>query len=149
MVHATIQKVTHDIESLAFNTAISQLMICLNAFSGEGKPLPRAAAEPFVQLLAPFAPHLGEELWETLGHTGSIAYVPWPKLDAAYLVVDEVEIAVQIRGKIRARIKMPAEATPAEMEKIALEDEQVKGYLAGATPRKVIAVPKRLVNIVV
>ena len=149
MVHVTIQKVTHDIESLAFNTAISQLMICLNAFSGEGKPLPRAAAEPFVQLLAPFAPHLGEELWETLGHTGSIAYVPWPKWDAAYLVVDEVEIAVQIRGKIRARIKMPAEATPAEMEKIALENEQVKSYLAGATPRKVIAVPKRLVNIVV
>ena len=149
MLHETIKKVTNDIEGLAFNTAISQLMICLNAFSGEGKPLPREAAEAYVQLLAPFAPHLGEELWETLGHEGSIAYVPWPKWDEKALVVSEVEIAVQIRGKVRARILMPAEATPAEMEKLALADEQVIRSLNGATPRKVIAVPKRLVNIVV
>ena len=149
LLHETIKKVTEDIEGLALNTAISQLMICLNGFAGEGKPLPRAVAEAYVQLLAPFAPHLGEELWETLGHEGGISYVPWPKWDPAALVVDEVEIGVQIRGKVRARILMPTGATPAEMEKIALADPAVVKFLDGATPKKVICVPKRLVNIVV
>ena len=149
LLNATVKKVSQDIEGLAFNTAISQLMIFLNGFAGEGKPLPRKAAETFVQLLAPFAPHVGEELWERLGHEGGVSYVPWPEWDEKALVLDEVEIAVQIRGKVRARIMMPSAATPAEMEKLALADPKVQAALAGAAPRKVIAVPKRLVNIVV
>ena len=149
LLHATVKKVSQDIEGLCFNTAISQLMIFLNAFAGEGRPLPRAAAETYVQLLAPFAPHLGEELWERLGHDGGVSYVPWPEWDEKALVLDEVEIAVQIRGKVRARIMMPAAATPAEMERLALADPKVQAALAGAAPRKVVAVPKRLVNVVV
>ena len=148
-IHATIKKVSQDLEELSFNTAISQLMIFVNGFAGEGKPLPRAAAEPFVQMLAPFAPHIGEELWEKLGHEGGISYVPWPAWDEKALELDEVEIAVQIRGKVRARLMMPTNATPADMEKIALADAKVQAALAGATPRKVVCVPKRLVNIVV
>ena len=149
LLHATVKKVSQDIEGLCFNTAISQLMIFLNAFAGEGRPLPRIAAETYVQLLAPFAPHLGEELWERLGHDGGVSYVPWPEWDEKALVLDEVEIAVQIRGKVRARIMMPAAATPAEMERLALADPKVQAALAGAAPRKVVAVPKRLVNVVV
>ncbi len=149
LLHATIKKVTQDLESLSFNTAISQLMIFLNGFSGEGKALPRVAAEAYVQLLAPFAPHIGEELWERLGHKGGISYVPWPQWDDAALVVEEVEIAVQVRGKVRARIMMPAAATPAQMEELALADAKVQAALAGATPRKVVCVPRRLVNVVI
>ena len=149
LLHATVKKVSQDLEGLSFNTAISQLMIFVNGFAGEGKPLPRAAAEPFVQLLAPFAPHIGEELWEKLGHEGGISYVPWPAWDEKALELDEVEIAVQIRGKVRARLMMPTGATPADMEKLALADAKVQAALAGATPRKVVCVPKRLVNIVV
>ena len=149
LLHATVKKVSQDIEGLAFNTAISQLMIFLNAFAGEGRPLPRVAAETYVQLLAPFAPHIGEELWERLGHEGGVSYVPWPEWDEKALVLDEVEIAVQIHGKVRARIMMPAAATPAEMEALALADPKVQAALAGAAPRKVVAVPKRLVNLVV
>ncbi len=149
LLHATVKKVSQDLEGLSFNTAISQLMIFVNGFAGEGKPLPRAAAEPFVQLLAPFAPHIGEELWEKLGHEGGISYVPWPAWDEKALELDEIEIAVQIRGKVRARLMMPTGATPADMEKLALADAKVQAALAGATPRKVVCVPKRLVNIVV
>ena len=149
LLHATIRKVTQDLESLSFNTAISQLMIFLNGFSGEGKALPRVAAEAYVQLLAPFAPHIGEELWERLGHKGGISYVPWPQWDDAALAVEEVEIAVQVRGKVRARIMMPAAATPAQMEELALADAKVQSALAGATPRKVVCVPRRLVNVVI
>ena len=144
-----MKKVTQDIENLSFNTALSQLMIFVNGFAGEGRPLPRAAAETFVQLLAPFAPHVGEELWERLGHEGGVSCVPWPEWDEKALVLDEVEIAVQIRGKVRARIMMPSAATPAEMEELALADAKVQAALAGAVPRKVICVPKRLVNVVV
>jgi len=149
LLNATVKKVSQDIEALSFNTAISQLMIFVNGFAGDGKPLPRVAAETFVQLLAPFAPHMGEELWERLGHEGGISYVPWPAWDEKALELDEVEIAVQIRGKVRARVMMPAAATPAEMETLALADPKTQAALAGAAPRKVICVPKRLVNIVV
>ncbi len=149
LLNATVKKVSQDIEALSFNTAISQLMIFVNGFAGDGKPLPRVAAETFVQLLAPFAPHMGEELWERLGHEGGISDVPWPAWDEKALELDEVEIAVQIRGKVRARVMMPAAATPAEMETLALADPKTQAALAGAAPRKVICVPKRLVNIVV
>jgi leucyl-tRNA synthetase len=148
MLHATIKKVTDDLETLGFNTAISQLMICLNAFSGDRKPLPRTAAEAYVLLLAPFAPHLGEELWESLGHTQSLAYEPWPAADESYLKVTEVEVLIQVQGKPKARILMPADADEAAQKAIALAHPDVIAALAGRPVRKVICVPGRLVNIV-
>jgi len=148
LLHATIKKVTEDLETLGFNTAISQLMIFLNAFSGEGKPLPRAAAEAFVLLLAPFAPHLGEELWESLGHSQSLAYEPWPTHDEERIRVTEVEVLVQVQGKPKARVKMPVDADEAAMRALALSQPAVLDALAGRPVRKVICVPGRLVNIV-
>ncbi|MBQ7188227.1 MAG: leucine--tRNA ligase [Kiritimatiellae bacterium] len=148
LLHQTIKKVTEDLDTMSFNTAISAMMIFLNEFAGEGKPLPREAAEKFVLLLSPFAPHLGEELWEFLGHTGSLAYEPWPVYEEKYLAVDEVEILVQVLGKPKARIRIPHGADNATMEKAALENPQVQAALAGRTVVKVICVPNRLVNIV-
>ena len=148
LCHATIKKVTEDVEALSLNTAISQLMIFLNGFAGEGKTLPRAAAEAFVVLLSPFAPHLAEELWERLGHDTGVAYVPWPAWDEAFLKVDEVEVAVQVCGKIKARLMMPADADDAAMQALALADPGVAQTIAGRPVRKVICVRGRLVNIV-
>ncbi len=148
VLHSTIKKVSEDLESMSFNTAISQMMIFINEFAGEDKPLPREAAEKFVLLLSPFAPHLGEELWQTLGHDGSMAYETWPAWDEKYLKVTEIEILVQVLGKPKARVMMPAEATEAQMQEIALKQEEVQAAIAGKTIRKVICVPGRLINIV-
>ncbi|MDD5597813.1 MAG: class I tRNA ligase family protein, partial [Victivallaceae bacterium] len=147
VMHATIKKVGDDIESFGFNTAISRMMIFVNEFSKSDK-IPREAAETFVKLLAPFAPHVSEEMWLELGHGGTIAYEPWPEYREEYLKIAEAEILIQILGKPRARIMMSADADPGEMEKIALADEQVKNAIGGKTVRKVICVPGRLVNIV-
>jgi len=148
LLHATIKKVTDDLETMSFNTAISQMMIFINAFSGNAKPLPREAAETYVLLLAPFAPHLCEELWERLGHDTTLAYAPWPAYNDEYLKVDEVEILVQVLGKPKARVMMPAGADEATMQQLALEQDAVRDALAGKTIRKVICVPGRLINIV-
>ncbi len=148
LLHQTIKKVTEDIEAMNFNTAISAMMVFVNGFSGENKPLPREAAEKFTLLLAPFAPHVGEELWERLGHGETLAYEKWPEFDEKHLSVDEVEVLVQICGKPKSRIKMPAAATPADMEKIAMADEKVSAALVGKTVIKTVCVPGRLVNIV-
>ncbi len=147
-LHATIKKVTDDLEGMSFNTAISQMMIFINEFAGPNKPLPREAAETFVLLLAPFAPHLCEELWESLGHAGTLAYAPWPAYSEAYLKVDEVEVLVQVLGKPKARVMMPNGADEETMKRLALEQDAVKDALAGKTVRKVVCVPSRLVNIV-
>ena len=148
MLHATVKKVTDDLEDMGFNTAISQLMIFLNAFSGADKPLPRLAAETFVLLLSPFAPHLGEELWQHLGHENSLAYAPWPVYDESLLQLDEVEILVQVTGKPKARVMMPADADEETMREMALSQSVIREALTGKTVRKVICVPGRLVNIV-
>ena len=148
LLHATIKKVTNDLETLNINTAISQLMIFVNAFAGEGKELPREAAETFVLLLSPIAPHVCEELWEYLGHNESLAYEPWPKYDEKHLAVDEVEILVQVLGKPKARIMVPSDANDDVMREAALADEKVQAAIAGKTVRKVICVKGRLVNIV-
>ena len=148
LLHATIKKVSQDLDSFGFNTAISQLMIFLNEFS-KLKKLPREAAEKFVLLLSPFAPHLGEELWEQLGHTESLAYEPWPSWDESLLKFDEVEILVQVLGKPKARLMMPVDATQEVAEKIAFASPEVQSAINGRTVRKVIFVPKRLLNIVV
>jgi len=148
VLHATIKKVTDDLDAMSFNTAISQMMIFINEFSGNAKPLPREAAEAYVLLLAPFAPHLCEELWESLGHKESLAYAPWPAYNPDYLRVDEVEVLVQVLGKPKARVMMPNGADEETMKRLALEQQPVQDALAGKTIRKVICVPNRLINIV-
>ncbi len=149
LCHATIKKVTEDIETLSLNTAISQLMIFLNGFSGEGKSVPRFAAEAYVMMLSPFAPHLGEELWEKLGHGESLAYAPWPEYDETALTVSEVEIAVQVCGKVKARVMMPADASADEMRELALAAPAVIAAVGGKPIRKAVCVPGRIVNLVV
>lgn len=148
LLHATIKKVSQDLDSFGFNTAISQLMIFLNEFSKLDK-LPREAAETFVLLLSPFAPHLGEELWQQLGHENTLAYEPWPEWDEAVLKLDEVEILVQVLGKPKARLMMPVDAAQEQAEKIALAAPEVQAALNGRPVKKVIFVPKRLLNIVI
>ncbi|MEF2247292.1 MULTISPECIES: leucine--tRNA ligase [unclassified Paenibacillus] len=145
--HRTIKKVTEDFDQLHFNTAISQLMIFVNE-ANKAEVLPRKAMENFVQLLSPLAPHIAEELWERLGHSESITYVPWPVYDEKWTVDSSVEIVIQVNGKIVERLSIPAETAEAEMEAIAKEQEKVAVLLAGKTIRKVIAVKGKLVNIV-
>lgn len=146
--HKTIKKVTEDFENLRFNTAISQLMIFVNeAYKTEA--VPKAAAEQFVQLLSPLAPHLAEELWERLGHAGTITYEPWPAYDEAWTVEAEVEIVVQVNGKIVDRTKISKDLDQAAMQEHSLSLPNVQQAVAGKTIRKVIAVPGKLVNIVV
>ncbi len=147
LLHATVKKVTEDTDSLNFNTAISQMMIFLNEFSKLDK-VPRKAAETFVLLLAPYAPHIAEELWEILGNKAPVSLAPWPAFDEALLKDNEVEILIQVLGRPKARIMMPAEASPDQMREIALADETVRKALGDREIIKVIAVPKRVVNIV-
>lgn len=110
--------------------------------------LPYEYIEGFVQLLAPIAPHIGEELWSILGNTDGISYVAWPTYDEAALVEDVVEIVLQVNGKVRAKVNVPAEASREELEEIAKSDATIQENIAGKTIRKVIAVPGKLVNIV-
>ncbi|HGF7732275.1 TPA: leucine--tRNA ligase [Enterococcus faecium] len=145
--HQTVKKVTEDYENLHFNTAISQLMVFINeAYKVDA--LPYEYIEGFVQLLAPIAPHMGEELWAILGKDGGISYAPWPTYDEAALVEDEVEVVFQVNGKVRAKSNVPRDLGKDELEKAALANEIVQEYIEGKTVRKVIAVPNKLVNIV-
>jgi len=150
-LHVCIKKVTEDLEGLRFNTAISAMMIFVNeAISWDVKPV--ATLKSFLQLLAPFAPHLTEELWSRLhAHVGvptpSLSYSSWPRFDPALLVEDTLEIPVQVNGKLREVIRVPATATNAELETAALKAEKVQPFLAGKTVKKVIVVPRKLVNI--
>jgi leucyl-tRNA synthetase len=148
VVARTVAGVEADIAGLRFNTAISKLMEFVNFFTGQ-ETRPRSAMEVFVLMLAPFAPHIGEELWEALGHRDTLAYEPWPTYDPALLKDDEVEVPVQVNGKIRARIMVPANATKEETEAIARAEPRVADQIAGKTVRKLIIVPGKLVNFVV
>lgn len=153
ILHATIKKVTDDIESLSFNTAISQMMIFVNAFTN-AESLPLAALRPFLVLLNPFAPHLSSELWEKLNlqfkdETGDITEQPWPVYDERFLIEDEIEIVLQVNGKLRATMKMSNSATDEEMKAAATANPKIKALLAGKEIRKIVLVPKKLVNIVV
>jgi leucyl-tRNA synthetase len=145
-LHQTIKKVGEDTDTLAFNTAISQMMIFVNEVTAQEKR-PRKLLEPFVLLLAPYAPHLAEELWEKLGHKQSLAYAPWPKYDEALLKEDKVTVILQVNGKIRDRIEVPAQISVADLEKLALANERIQQHLTGKQVKKVIVVPGRLVNI--
>ena len=143
----TIKKVTEDFEQLHFNTAISQLMVFVNeAYKSDALPYEYVAG--FVQLLAPIAPHIGEELWAILGNKEGISYVPWPTYDESALVEDEIEVVFQVNGKVRAKAKVPADADKATLEQLAQSNELVKEQLNGKTIRKIIVVPNKLVNIV-
>lgn len=145
--HKTIKKVTEDLDGLRFNTAISQLMIFVNeAYKTE--QLPRDLMEKFVQLLSPLAPHIAEELWAILGHEGSITYVAWPTFEEQWTTESEVEIVIQVNGKIVQRNKIAKDLDAKAMEESALALEAVQQAIEGKTVRKVIAVPGKLVNIV-
>jgi leucyl-tRNA synthetase len=145
LVARTVSAVTDDLEAMRFNTAISRLMEFTNAFTAQDVR-PRSAMETFTLLLAPMAPHIAEELWQVLGHPESLAYAPWPTFDPALLVEDEVEIPVQVNGKLRGRVVVPAGA-----DRGALEDAARRGIAAlleGKTIKKVVVVPGKLVNFV-
>lgn len=151
-LHQTIKKVGEDIENLAFNTAISQLMVCLKAFQDNeknGNDLPVAEFTTFLQLLNPFAPHLTEELNELLGGESLLSSLEWPTFDASKLVESEKTIIVQVNGKLRARLQVAADIGKEELEQLALSDEGVTAHTDGKDVRKVIVVPGKLVNIVV
>ncbi len=145
--HQTIKKVTEDYEQLHFNTAISQMMIFVNE-ANKVDALPITYIEGFVQVLAPIAPHMTEEIWKKLGHTVSVTKAAWPIYDEKFLVEDEVEVVFQVNGKVKSRSSVPAAATKEELTEIAMADEKVKEAIAGKQVRKVIAVPGKLVNIV-
>ena len=156
-LHACIKKVTEDLDGLRFNTAISAMMVFVNdAITWEMKPV--SVLREFLILLQPFAPHLAEELWAKLNiqhptsniqHPTALAYACWPKFDPALLVEDTLEIPVQVNGKLRVVIKVPANATQADLETAAKNSAEVKPFTDGKTIKKVIVVPKKLVNIVV
>ena len=152
VIHATIKKVTEDIETLSFNTAISQMMIFVNAFTNAAA-IPVSAMRTLLVLLNPFAPHLTSELWETLSAKfpdarGDITEQPWPDYDEQFLVEDEVEIVVQVNGKVRDRITVPLDATRRGTRSGGAGNPKMQELIAGKTVRKVVVVPKKLVNIV-
>ena len=146
-LHAAIQKVSGDIEHMDYNTAISAMMIFVNEAQG-WEQLPRSLLSPFVLLLSPFAPHLAEELWSRLGHPGTLAHEPWPTWDEAHLKEDEIEIPVQVNGKVRGRIRVAPEAAEADVLAAALACPEVAPFTAGKDIRKKIYIPKRMVNLV-
>jgi leucyl-tRNA synthetase len=151
-VHTAIKEVSEDLEEYQFNTAIAELMKLSNALAEAGIPDSPVYAEgirTLVLLLAPFAPHIAEELWQALGGTDSVHRQSWPSYDPAALVADTVTIVVQVNGKLRGSFEAPADVTPEEQERLALQSEAAQKYLQGATPKKVVVVPKKLVNVVV
>src|SRR2546423_169470 len=147
ILHATIKKVTQDIETLSFNTAISQMMIFVNAFTTLDA-IPISAMRTFLILLNPFAPHIASELWNLLKSPGDITQQTWPKCDKRFLVEDEVEIVLQVNGKVRDRIKVPLDATKEQLEAAALANEKVKNAVGTLTILKVVVVRNKLVNVV-
>jgi leucyl-tRNA synthetase len=148
LLHRTIKTVTEDIEKLSFNTAISRLMEFTNEFT-KAEPRAKPAMETFVLLLSPFAPHIAEELWQVLGRAETLAYHQWPEYDEAKIAESEIEVPVQINGKLRAKIMVAVDANPQAMQDIAQASEDVQKQLAGKQVVKVIAVPGRMVNFVV
>ncbi|MDF7626537.1 leucine--tRNA ligase [Lactobacillaceae bacterium L1_55_11] len=143
----TVKKVTDDIENLHFNTAISQLMIFVNeAYKSEA--LPVKYMDGFIQMLAPFAPHIAEELWSRLGHDESLTYAPWPEYDEKALVDTSVEVVFQVNGKVRGKAMLPADASKDDMIAAAKAEDNVKKFIDGKTIQKIIAIPVKFVNIV-
>jgi leucyl-tRNA synthetase len=147
-LHAAIKKVTQAVTDLRFNTAIAEMMVFVNEAT-KATAIPRAWFEAFVKILSTFAPHLGEELWQRLGHTKSIAYEPWPSYDEAKLARDVMAIAVQVSGKVRGQIEVPTDASEASIIAAAKADDKVQPWIAGKAIKREIYVKGRLVNLVV
>lgn len=145
--HETVKKVTDDFENLHFNTGISQMMVFINE-GYKADQIPKAFVEGFVKMLSPVAPHIAEELWEQLGHSNTITYEEWPVFDASKLVEDEVEVVLQVMGKVRSKLSVPKDISKEDLEKLALADEGLQKWIEGKTIRKVIVVPGKLVNVV-
>jgi leucyl-tRNA synthetase len=148
LLHQTIQKVSGDVETFGFNTAISSMMILTNHLIKQSV-LPKAVIEQLVLILSPFAPHIAEELWLKLGHIKMLAYEPWPKFDPELVKEAEIELAIQVNGKIKDKIVVPAQADDEQIKQKALASEKVIAALGGKQPKKVIVIKSRLVNIVV
>lgn len=147
-LHKLIKKVTFDIEHFSYNTSISAFMICVNELSSL-KCNKRAILEPLIILLAPFAPHIAEELWHRLGHTATVCDAPWPKHNEDYLKENSVTYAISFNGKARFSLELPADLSREAVEKAALEHENSAKWMNGKTPKKVIVVPGKIVNIVI
>jgi len=148
MIHKTIKKVSEDIENFRYNTAIAQMMIFVN-FAVKFDELPRGVFENFLKLLAPFAPHLAEELWASLGNEESIFKQAWPKYNPDLVKDENINLVIQVNGKIRDTIEVSADISEEEAKKIALESEKVKKWLEEKEIKKVIFVKGKLVNIVI
>ena len=148
VMHRTIDVVRTEMDALRFNTAIAKLIELNNAVT-KLDATPREVAEALVLMVAPLAPHLGEELWRKLGHVDTLTYADFPVADAAYLVDETVEYPVQVNGKVRSHIVVATDADAAAVEAAALADEKVIANLDGKSPKKVIVIPGRMVNIVV
>jgi len=148
LVHKTIRKVTSDIEQLRFNTAVSTMMI-LTRHLAEQSPPPREAVRALVLLLSPFAPHIGEELWQRLGNTATLAYEPWPAFDEEICRDEVVEIPVQVNGRVRGRIQIAPDAAEDEARRAAEAEPSVKAFIAGKTIQKHLYVPGKIVNLLV
>ncbi|WP_396161009.1 leucine--tRNA ligase [Flavobacterium sp.] len=146
-LHKTIKKVTEDIENFSFNTSVSQFMICVNELQ-QLKCNHRAILEPLAILVSPYAPHIAEELWSALSHEGSIATVAFPKFEEKYLVESEKEYPVSFNGKMRFTIKLPLDLTKEQIQEIVLADERTIAQLAGNTPKNIIIVPGKIINLV-
>ncbi len=146
-LHATIAKVTEDIPNLSYNTAIASMIEFVNTATSSGK-LTSDQLDRFVRLLAPFAPHIAQEIYTKIGGKGYIAVAKWPTFDPRLLVADELELPVQIMGKVRGRVTVPADASDEEVEKIALENQTISDLLEGLAIRKVIIVPNKIINII-
>jgi leucyl-tRNA synthetase len=150
LLHRTIVGVSEDYAALRNNTAAAKLIEYTNHLTKQHRVgVPRSAAEPLALMLAPLAPHLAEELWRRLGHESSLAHGPFPVADPAYLVTDTVEYPVQVNGKTRGLVTVATDADTDAIKAAALADEKVQAFLSGASPKKVIVVPGRLVNLVV
>ena len=146
-IHKLIKKVTGDIEQFSYNTAISAFMICVNEL-GQQKCTNRELLKKMIILIAPFAPHMAEELWEQMGGQGSVCDAEWPAWEESYLVENEVQLTVSFNGKARFQMTFPADATKEDIEKVALADERSQHYIDGKTIVKIIVVPKKIINIV-
>tara|TARA_B100001559_G_C16325936_1_gene541030 strand:- start:255 stop:782 length:528 start_codon:yes stop_codon:yes gene_type:complete len=149
LLHQTIDSVSNDMNNLRFNTAIARITELNNEITKLESPTPRSIAEPLVLLLAPLTPHIAEELWEKLGYENSVVYARFPTPDKKLLIEDEVEIPIQVNGKVKSKIKIDSNATDETLREVALADEKIKSLLALNEPKKVIVVSGKLVNIVI
>lgn len=148
ILHKTMKKVTEDIDSMAFNTAISALMVLTNHLQSLKENVPREAAEKLALMVSPFAPHLGEECWSILGHDDSLAYHPWVEYDEALCVDNTIKMGVQVNGKVRGEIELAKDADQEAAMELAMDQERVAAQLNGKDVKKIIYVPGRILNIV-